>query len=133
MSIPESVRLSEKAKRQLVQVKRRTGIDRWNALCRWAFCLSLAEPSRPQDIDIKLDSNVEMSWRVFAGAGYEKTYWALLKHRCFQDGLPADEATWQKYFRLHLHRGIGYLASGNKARRLEDFEKLANSAPAAEE
>ena len=66
---PEIIRLSEKAKQQLLHLRRKTGIDRWNILCRWAFCLSLSEPSKPQDIDIKLDSNVEIIWRVFTGAG----------------------------------------------------------------
>ena len=124
MSPPEIVRLSDKAKQQLTLIRRRTGIDRWNVLCRWAFCLSLSEPSKPQDIDIKLDSNIEIAWRTFTGAGYEKIYYALLKHRCFQDDLPIDEETLSKYFRLHLHRGIGYLAAGNKIRKLEDFQKL---------
>lgn len=126
MSPPETIRLSEKARQQLTQIRRKTGIDRWNVLCRWAFCLSLSEPSKPQDMDIKLDSNVEMSWRVFTGAGYEKIYYALLKYRCFKDDLSMDEATLSKHFRLHLHRGIGYLASG-KIQRLEDFQQLIDT------
>lgn len=124
MSPPEIIRLSDKAKQQLILIRRRTGIDRWNVLCRWAFCLSLSEPSKPQDIDIKLDSNIEIAWRTFTGVGYEKIYYALLKYRCFQDGIPIDEETLSKYFRLHLHRGIGYLSAGNKIRQLEDFQKL---------
>lgn len=129
MSPPEIIRLSDKAKQQLMLIRRRTGIDRWNVLCRWAFCLSLSEPSKPQDIDIKLDSNIEIAWRTFTGAGYEKIYYALLKYRCFQDGLVTDEETLSKYFRLHLHRGIGYLAASNKIRQLEDFQKLIETQP----
>ena len=121
---PERIHLSEKAKQQLIQLRRRTGIDRWNVLCRWAFCLSLSEDSKPQDIDIKTDSNIEMTWRTFAGAGYENLYYALLKNRCFRDGLTIDETTLTKYLRLHIHRGIGYLAGSNKIRRLEDFQNL---------
>ncbi|WP_435947067.1 DndE family protein [Dryocola sp. BD586] len=34
MSI-DNVRLSEKAKQQLITLKRRTGIENWNVLCRW--------------------------------------------------------------------------------------------------
>jgi len=95
-------------------------------LCRWAFCLSLAQTSKPQDMDIRLDSNVEMAWRVFTGAGYEKLYFALLKYKCFQDGLNTDKENLAKYFRLHLHRGIGYLANGNMLRGLEDFAEIIN-------
>ncbi|EAX0453961.1 DUF1832 domain-containing protein, partial [Salmonella enterica] len=57
MSI-EHVRLSEKAKQQLITLKRRTGIDNWNVLCRWAFCLSLAEKAVPPHEDIITDSSI---------------------------------------------------------------------------
>ena len=43
----ERVRLSQTAKDQLTKLKRQTRIDRWNVLCRWALCRSLAEPSPP--------------------------------------------------------------------------------------
>ena len=105
-------------------IRRRTFIDRWNILCRWGFCLSLSETSTPQEIDIRLDSNIEMTWRVFSGVGYENIYAALLKYRCFSDGLPLDDATLSKYFYLHLHRGIGYLTNSNKLSKIEDFQDL---------
>ena len=120
----ETIRLSEKAKLQLIQIRRRTGIDRWNVLCRWAFCLSLSESPKPQDIDINLDSNIEIDWRTFTGAGYERLYYALLKYRCAQDGLALDHDTLSKYLRLHLHRGIAYLANSNKLANLEDFQDI---------
>ena len=40
------------AKEQLIRLKTRTGIPQWNILCRWAFCLSLAEPTPPTPIEI---------------------------------------------------------------------------------
>ena len=124
----ETIRVSEKAKQQLIQIRRRTGIDRWNVLCRWAFCLSLSENSKPQTSDIQLDSNIEMTWRVFTGAGYENVYAALLRYRCFKDAIPTDDATLARYFTLHLHRGIGYLANSSRLGKVEDFQELiANS------
>jgi DNA sulfur modification protein DndE len=36
----ENVRISEKAKNQLITLKRRTGIQNWNTLCRWGPCAS---------------------------------------------------------------------------------------------
>jgi DNA sulfur modification protein DndE len=33
----ENVRISEKAKNQLITLKRRTGIQNWNTLCRWGL------------------------------------------------------------------------------------------------
>lgn len=108
----DTVKISQKAKDQLITLKRRTGLEQWNILCRWAFCASLAEESVPPAADIVTDSNVEMDWRTFGGPEYE-LYLALLKERCRRDELPLDEDTLQKYFKLHLHRGIGYLLSSN--------------------
>ena len=104
----ETVRISEKAKYQLISIKRKTGIEHWNILCRWAFCLSLADESIPSPASIPLDSNVEMTWRTFGG-DYHELYLALLKHRCFKDSKGGSETELAKQFKLHLHRGIGML------------------------
>jgi DNA sulfur modification protein DndE len=59
MSSPiERIKLSKKAKDQLMKLKRVTKIDQWNILCRWAFCTSLAEKSNPAPYPIPADSNV---------------------------------------------------------------------------
>lgn len=111
----DHIRLSSKAKDQLIKLKRYTGVKHWNVLCRTAFCISLAESSRPPNSRIPADSNVEMSWRVFAGK-HEELYSALLKARCLGDRLPLDDKTLNRQFRLHLHRGIGYLAGDRSLR-----------------
>ena len=83
----EHIRVSRQAREQLIRLKRHTGIEHWNVLCRWAFCRSLAEPGVPPPARIPADSNVEMSWRVL-----------------------------DVQFRLHLHRGIAYLANDRRTR-----------------
>ena len=119
----EYVRLSQQGKDQLSRLKRHTGIDNWNVLCRWAFCLSLSEPSAPQPVQIPSDSNVEMSWKVFAGRSHE-IYLALLKQRCVRDGLATDKEGLNLQFRLHLHRGIAYLAGNRDIRNIKDLVEL---------
>lgn len=116
----EYVRVSQQGKDQLTKLKRYTGIEHWNVLCRWAFCLSLSEPSVPPNAKIPADSNVEMTWKVFGGRHHD-IYLALLKERCVRDGFDTDPETLSHQFRLHLHRGISYLA-GN--RNLRDIGKL---------
>lgn len=120
----EHIRLSQQAKDQLVKLKRVTGIEHWNVLCRWAFCLSLSEQSMPPAARIPADSNVEMSWKVFGGR-YADLYMALLKERCVRDGLGTDPETLAQQFRLHLHRGISYLAGNKNLRKIEDLVSLA--------
>lgn len=111
----EHIRVSQQAREQLIRLKRHTGIDHWNVLCRWAFCRSLAEPSVPPPAKHPADSNVEMSWRVFGGR-HSDLFLALLKERCLADGLGVDDETLATQFRLHLHRGIAYLANDRSIR-----------------
>lgn len=117
------VRLSNQAKEQLIRLKTRTGIQQWNILCRWAFCLSLKEPTPPTPIDIPADSNVEMSWQVFGGEHHE-LFLAILKHRCKVDGVRVDPENLNHQLRLHLHRGIGYLAVPGYIKSVSDLLKL---------
>lgn len=124
MSI-EYIRLSQQAKDQLVRLKRRTRIQNWNVLCRWAFCASLAEPTIPPPAKIAADSSIEMSWKVFGGT-YHDIYLALLKERCQRDGLGTSNDVLSTQFRLHLHRGIGYLVAD---RRIKDISSLLKRLP----
>lgn len=111
----EHIRVSKQAREQLIRLKRQTGVEHWNVLCRWAFCRSLAEPSVPPPARIPADSNVELSWRVFGGRDHE-VYLALLKERCLRDGFGVADAALDEQFRLHLHRGIAYLAGDRRIR-----------------
>lgn len=122
----DHIRLSQQAKDQLIRLKRVTGIEHWNVLCRWAFCVSLSERSIPPATKIPSDSNVEMSWRIFGGR-YADIYMALLKERCAKDGLGTDPETLAQQFRLHLHRGVSYLAGNKSLKSIDDLIRLAVS------
>ena len=112
----ESFKVSERGKQQLIQLKRKTGIENWNTLCRWAFCLSLSEPSVPPQEDVPSDSNVEMTWKTFTGNN-EEIYLGILRQRLIDDNLNSEDVI--KWFRIHLHRGITYLT--NKVKTLDDL------------
>jgi DNA sulfur modification protein DndE len=120
----KQIRLSAQAKEQLIRLKTKTGIGQWNILCRWAFCLSLRQPAPPAPVEVPADSNVEMTWQVFGGDAQE-LYLALLKERCARDGLWTSEEVLARWFRLHLHRGIAYLATPNTLRTIADLVRLA--------
>lgn len=119
----ETVRVSQRAKDQLSRVKRDTGIKNWNVLSRWALCLSLAEPTCPADARVPSDSTVEMTWKVFGGADAD-LFRALIIQRCVNDGLETDLDTVSHQFRLHLHRGIGYLFGNPSLKSLDGMLRL---------
>ncbi|ORW22597.1 DNA sulfur modification protein DndE [Mycolicibacter nonchromogenicus] len=127
----EHIRLTQTARDQLVTLKRRTGIAQWNILCRWGLCRSLAEPAPPPAAKLVYDSNVEMTWRVFAG-DYGDQLWALMRYRCHLDGLPLDDEAVGQQLRLHLHRGIGYLVGDPRVTDIVGLISLGvGEAPAA--
>lgn len=103
----DTIRLSEKQKQQLIRLKSRTGIENWNVLCRWALCMSLAEETVPPVEDIPSDSNVEMSWKVFAGE-YADVYLAALRQAYKKQTVHLDDVLFNDFLKLHLNRGISY-------------------------
>lgn len=113
MTTIETVRISERAKTHLVMLKRKTGIQNWNVLCRWAFCISLNDPSSPPKEKIQMDSSIEMTWKVFGGA-HADVYFALLQQRCKTDGFELSAKILNEQFKLHLQRGIAYLSAKGK-------------------
>ena len=120
----ETIRLSQRAKEQLTRVKRDTGIKNWNILSRWALMLSLAEEGSPAPTKVPTDSSVEMSWKVFGGPDADLIL-ALVRERCFVDGLGCDTDTVEEQFRLHLHRGIGYLFGNPQLKELAGLLETA--------
>lgn len=51
----------------------------------------------------------------------------LVKERCERDGLGCDDEVVARQFRLHLHRGISYLATPGSVRSIADLIRLAAS------
>jgi DNA sulfur modification protein DndE len=124
----ETIRLSQQAKDQLSRIKRWSGLKHWNVICRWAFALSLSEPSNPPNAKIVADSSVEMTWKVFGGP-YQELYMALLKARCERDGLGTSAETLAHQLRLHLHRGISYMAGDKRLRDIGALMRLVVDLP----
>jgi DNA sulfur modification protein DndE len=114
----ETVRISQRGKEILTRLKVKTGIDQWNILCRWALCTSLHSPNAPPSLQGQHDSNVEMSWKTFAGP-LSDSLAALVAFRAKSDGIDTnDHESVAHSFRSHLERGISKLQA---AKSLEDF------------
>src|SRR5579859_2857880 len=106
----ERIRVSQRSRDTLVTLKRRTGIEHWNVLCRWAFLDSLANPNRPIPAGHAPESSIEMTWDVFAGELADQLL-AALAIRAAKDDVQPTKAEMAAYFRSHLERGILQLQS----------------------
>lgn len=117
----ETVRISQSGRDQLIRLKRHTGIQNWNVLCRWAFCLSLKDETPPSRSPIVADSNIEMSWKTFAGT-YDEIYKALVQVRARKDAFETED--WA--LTAHVHRGLSMLL----AMELQSIEDLFHQSQA---
>lgn len=109
----DRIRLTAAAKNQLIALKRKTGIEHYNSLCRHAFCISLANPSVPPKESFNFNGGLEIDWRTFSG-GNEALYLNLLLVRLKHDGMAIDDTTARQMLALHVHRGLSYLSSRNE-------------------
>ena len=119
----DRVRISQAGKDQLIRLKRVTKIEQWNVLCRWAFCLSLLEPTPPSPVPIPTDSNLEITWQIFGGDIADLLIIAL-RQRCTRDNVNPEKNSLSEQFKLHLHRGIGYLSADLNQKTIADLIEL---------
>ena len=90
-------------------VKRRTGLEHWNEICRIAICRSLSNRTPPPKFTSGGESPIEMEWKTFAG-DISSELSALILLRAYTDGIDIhSKDALAGYFRAHLERGIGTL------------------------
>jgi DNA sulfur modification protein DndE len=106
----DRLRLTAGAKQQLTTLKRRTGIEHYNVICRHALCASLANPAPAPDEHLQFANGLEIEWRTFAGDA-DTTYLNLLIVRSLADEGDASPATLRRTLSQHVHRGLSYLVS----------------------
>ena len=123
----DSIRLSESAKRRLVNLKRLTGIDQWNILSRWALCVSLAESSIPPAQTNDAMSSIEMTWKVFAGQ-YRDSYMAVILYEHNEAKKAGFGLGESEFVRLHIERGIATLANKLRKKNLQALIELSTKA-----
>jgi DNA sulfur modification protein DndE len=123
----ERIKLNAAARNQLTTLKRRTGMEHNNAICRHALCLSLANASVAPDETFSFNGGIEIDWRTFTG-GEDALYYNLLAVRLLSEGRRVTEDAIRQALTVHVHRGLSYLVS----RREEDLlVEMAKSIQAA--
>ena len=116
----DTVRISQQGRDQLIKLKRQTGIENWNILCRWALAASLREKSIPPQIPPQADGGVEIAWKVFAG-DWSDALTAAIRVRANRDLEKTTPDAMASYFRSHLTRGLSYLASERESTGIDAF------------
>jgi DNA sulfur modification protein DndE len=115
----ETLRLGKQSRDNLIKIKRITGIEHWNIICRWALLISLREPTRPVAPPESAEGGVEIAWKVFSG-DLGQVLTALIRMRLRNDGDSFDNDA-QVAVRAHVTRGLSYLASGTDTKTVVDF------------
>lgn len=106
MKIPfESYRVPEKTRELLIQIKRKTQVEHWNVLCRWSFCLSVAQSTNvsSQSYDLSEESSTEIQWRTLFGEE-DSIYCALIRYISRKENI-RTESKILPFCKLHIHRG----------------------------
>lgn len=114
----DRVRISAAGKQQLSTLKRRTGIEHYNVICRHALCASLANNTIPPDEDMNFSGGLEIDWKVFAGES-DTVLKNILSTRTLLDYRDINTTRVKQCLALHLHRGLSYLTSSNPAGGLD--------------
>src|ERR1043166_6162092 len=100
----DTLYITQLGREQLVKLKRQTGIEHYNVICRWAFCASLSESSVPVRDGGGSTGGIAIDWRVFAGE-FSDVFSALLLFRARTDAADADSESVAHCLRSHVHRG----------------------------
>ena len=116
----DPVRISARGREHLSKLKRQTGIEHWNVLCRWALCCSLREKTPPPNYVMTAEGGVEIAWKVFGGE-IGDILAVLVYQRAHQDGIGQEPELVSRYLRAHIERGLSYLATERGASSIGVF------------
>ncbi len=115
--------VSKDVDQALRTLKARTGLTP-NLICRYGFCLSLAEPGIP-DPQLYADGQAREFNRYTLTGQWDIFFFALLRERLVKDGLDL-ETDLEPQFKSHLSRGV--LALMRRLKSLADISKLVDEA-----
>ena len=120
----DTVRTTLGVKNTLNRLKQLTGIETWNVLCRWAFCLSIKQENLPREIEETLDG-VEIDYEVFVGKNKD-IYTQLLINNLLKYKIEINKQNLSKYLYAHINRGVNIMYS-NKLKDISGLMALTNS------
>ena len=117
----DPIRTTLGVKYTLNRLKQLTGIETWNVLCRWAFCLSIKQENLPREIEETLDG-VEIDYEVFVGKNKD-IYTQLLINNLLKYKIEINKQNLSKYLYAHINRGVNILYT-NKMKNIDSLLNL---------
>jgi DNA sulfur modification protein DndE len=106
-----------------LKLRKSTGIENWNVICRWGFCQAIKEEIKlPKSLPKRDVSNIEMTWKTFAGEG-EPIYQLLLTD-LLHSSEQAEAKRPDQVLRFIVERGLESLLSKDIS-EIEDLVGLA--------
>ena len=114
----EVLRCSDQGRDVLIKLKRQTGMEHWNELCRIAYFYSLANVKKPVMYQPYGSVGLEIDWKVFSG-NYSHELISLTLLRAAQHEINIEDVNEiSEYFRAHLERGIRSLQGVSSLKEL---------------
>lgn len=120
----DTVRLDGETRNHFLTLKRRTGIENWNVLARWALCVSLEDEAPLRKRQEKGLGAIEMSWRTFAG-DTEEIYLMLVALRCKESGVGLTREVLAAELRGHIARGAARMVGSREMKSISHFVNAA--------
>lgn len=108
----DRIRLTATAKNQLITLKRRTGIQHYNALCRHALCISLENPTEIPNEELNFTGGLEIDWRTIAG---ESSNTLVNLTLVSSNAQAINDEQLKMLITSHIHRGLSYLLNFDEA------------------
>lgn len=116
----DSIRLTHTEKELLIRVKRKTGIDSWNVLCRWALLIGLSQKEYSYRNNPEKRDAVEIKWDTFAGRN--KDFYHAVIHVAFNKKAIHNESLMDFIYN-QIESGIRILSTQSTEYKLLLFKK----------
>lgn len=124
----DAVRLTASEKDMLSRIKRKTSVDSWNVLCRWALATGLSSNLKNLAKSTEKRDAVEIRWDTFAGR------WSDIISASIRSAYHSHAAHDQPvgigdFFQMVLAKGIRILAKQASTNGAGSFMILIKSEP----
>lgn len=122
----DTIRLTSSERELLVRVKKKTGIESWNVLCRWSLILGLSEKMLPMRKSVEKRDAVEIKWDTFSGK-WSDVLSAAIQLRYHANTKFVPELTVFDFIHSRLEDGVRKLTKATAENELRAFKALLSA------